>query len=177
MNHWKEPYPKNINQSLTKAKAIALELKTKLNHKDCPKLQDLFILKKNRRWRDEFQFEQLGYPLNNGNRFKGIYCFGEEINNKIEPVYVGISRNVFDRLKQHTWGTVKSHCTLAYLMHRDAIKKESKRNIDYYLEKGKKKIRPYKVAIYPLENDYDMAFYEIAIAGILRTKWNTFKTH
>jgi hypothetical protein len=38
-------------------------------------------------------------------------------------------------------------------------------------------IRKYKVAILPIENDYDMYFIEVYLAGVWKTEWNSFKTH
>ena len=38
-------------------------------------------------------------------------------------------------------------------------------------------IRNYKVVLVHIENDYDLYFLEVALAGIFKTKWNSFKTH
>ena len=45
------------------------------------------------------------------------------------------------------------------------------------LEPKKEILRNFKVALYPVLNDYELYFYEVALAGILKTKWNTFRTH
>lgn len=38
-------------------------------------------------------------------------------------------------------------------------------------------IRNFKVVLVNIENDYELYFLEVALAGIFKTKWNSFKTH
>jgi hypothetical protein len=38
-------------------------------------------------------------------------------------------------------------------------------------------LRNYKVALYPVLNDYELYFYEVALSGVFKTKWNSFRTH
>jgi hypothetical protein len=42
---------------------------------------------------------------------------------------------------------------------------------------AKKLIQNFKVALFEVQNDYDLYFLEVALAGKFRTKWNSFKTH
>lgn len=42
--------------------------------------------------------------------------FGEQQCDMIIPVYVGISRNIYDRLRQHGWGRHHKAAKLAYLI-------------------------------------------------------------
>ena len=38
-------------------------------------------------------------------------------------------------------------------------------------------IQNYKVVLVEVQNDYDLYFLEVSLAGIFNTKWNSFKTH
>ena len=142
--------------------------------------------------RDITKFNQLGYTPNyylktnskstDDNEFKGLYIFGEEVNGKIIPVYIGISRTIFRRLKQHAWGKKHNECTLAYLKTREKgitenieIGRSTVTNDD--MLPAKAIIQNYKVVLVPVKNDYDLYFLEVALAGIFSTKWNSFKTH
>ena len=46
---------------------------------------------------------------------------------------------------------------------------------DLYLQQ--EKIKNYRLIVIPEPNDYDLYFMEVYIAGKLKTKWNSFKTH
>ena len=47
------------------------------------------------------------------NELKGLYIMGQTSKNKVIPVYVGISRTIFRRIRQHGWGKNHNECTLA----------------------------------------------------------------
>ena len=114
-----------------------------------------------------------------------MYIFGEEIDGKVTPVYIGISRSIYKRLRNHAFGKTSNTCTLAYLMAKhkykttNSIDKVAKSIIENetHLAPQKAIIQNYKVVLIPVEKDYDLYFLEIAIAGILKTKWNSFRTH
>jgi len=140
--------------------------------------------------RNKGLFNALGYTANinsktsqsnkNNNEFKGLYVFGEEKNNGVEPVYIGISRRtVYRRLRQHGWGTKHNECSLAYLMARFDDKELMRATVDNDLHLVPKKaiIQSYKVALFSVENDYDLYFLEVALAGKFKTFWNSFRTH
>lgn len=192
MNYKLEPYPQNINDLLCHADTLASEILEKLNADACKKVNELYFLDKNRIKRNEESFNALGYIpntfLNNNskntinNEFKGLYIFGDEVDGKVTPVYVGISRSIFRRLKQHAWGTKHNECSLAYLKTKhqwESEKKEISRatitNQDMLAAKAV--IQNYKVVLVEVQNDYDLYFLEVTLAGIFRTKWNSFKTH
>jgi len=122
---------------------------------------------------------RLSAKSKSNNEFKGLYFFGEKIGNEIIPVYVGISRTVYRRLRQHGWGKQHNECTHAYLMANKKNKNEKNRAEfpDDLLEIERQKILSFNVFLYPVEQDYDLYFMEVALAGILKTKWNSFKTH
>jgi hypothetical protein len=191
MNFKSEPYPKELNLLLAKAKEVSAVVLKELNNEDCPLLFDLYK-GKSKLMRQNKLFESLEYLPNvysnkskSLNEFKGLYVFGEEINGKVIPVYVGISRVVFGRLRNHGWGKTTNTCTLAFLMAKTKFEKENPgeslraKNVEdtIHLEPCKEKMRKYRVVLYPVKNDYDLYFLEVAISGILKTKWNSFRTH
>ncbi|RXG30670.1 hypothetical protein [Leeuwenhoekiella marinoflava] len=193
MNFKEEVYPKNLNLLLDKANDISLNVIKRLNHKKCSTIADLYFeLHKTCTVQPEYSvirnkkaFNELGYLPNiksgkvkSNNEFKGLYVFGEEMDCKVRPVYVGISRTVYRRLRQHGFGKLHNESTLAYLMakneNEDLTRASSSNSI---LEPKREILRNFKVALYPVLNDYELYFYEVALAGILKTKWNTFRTH
>jgi hypothetical protein len=200
MNYKKEEYPENLNLILEKANDISSNIIKKLNQTECPTIADLYVeMHKTCGVKPEYSirrnvklFNELGYvpniksgKVNSDNEFKGLYIFGEEIDGEIIPVYVGISRSIYKRLRNHAFGKTSNTCTLAYLMAKhkyettNSIKKVAKSIIENetHLAPQKDIIQNYKVVLIPVEKDYDLYFLEIAIAGILKTKWNSFKTH
>lgn len=192
MNHWKEPYPANIKDLLCHADKLALEISEKLNSKNCKKINELYFFDKKRIKRHTENFNNLGYSPNSflknksknleNNEFKGLYIFGEEVNGKIMPVYIGISRTIFRRLKQHAWGKNHTECTLAYLKTKekgiiDNIEIGRSTVTSEEMLPAKTIIQNYKVVLIEVQNDYDLYFLEVALAGIFMTKWNSFRTH
>ena len=192
MNYKKEAYPKNVSFLLNNAEELAAEIVKKLNDTSCKKLNELYFFEKDRLKRYDTIFNSLGYSPNTylktksknitNNEFKGLYIFGDEIDGEIIPVYVGISRSVFRRLKQHAWGKKHNECSLAYLKSKHQFEIEKKEisratitNDD--MLPAKTIIQNYKVVLVEVQNDYDLYFLEVALAGIFRTKWNSFKTH
>ncbi|MCJ8288453.1 MAG: hypothetical protein HRT58_00360 [Crocinitomicaceae bacterium] len=196
MNTWKEPYPKDIPLLIKEADSISGEIKRNLNENSTPYLKDLYTEKElangsSRVIRNFEEFVELGYKtndyLNQNNRikkneFKGFYVFGEEIDGKVVPAYIGISRTIFRRLRQHGWGNKHNQCTLAYLIANEQHYKsdwdKGRREFpDHQLEDARKMVQNFKVVLHSVENDYDLYFLEVAVAGILKTKWNSFRTH
>lgn len=47
----------------------------------------------------------------------------------------------------------------------------------FELEQEQLEIKNFRVIIIPEENDYDLYFMEVYLAGKLKTKWNSFRTH
>ncbi|MFD2907520.1 hypothetical protein ACFSX9_02110 [Flavobacterium ardleyense] len=192
MNYKKEPYPENVLSLLNNAEVLATEIIEKLNAASCKKINELYYFERDRIKRNEAFFNALGYSPNAylktkskkiiNNEFKGLYIFGDEFDGKIIPVYVGISRSVFRRLKQHAWGKKHNECSLAYLKSKNQFEIEEKvisratiTNED--MLPAKTIIQNYKVVLVEVQNDYDLYFLEVALAGIFSTKWNSFKTH
>lgn len=177
-NYKKESYPEDISVLLSYADEIAGNILVDLNNKNAKRVGDLYTEINGKIIRNKKQFEELGYAPNESNEFKGLYIFGEEQNGKVIPVYVGISRTVFRRLRQHTFGKNHNQCSLAYLKtkHQKAeITRKTVTNED--MLPAKKIIQNYKVALIEVQNDYDLYFLEVVLAGKFKTKWNSFKTH
>jgi hypothetical protein len=182
MNYKKEPYPVVLSDLLNRADEVANTIMEQLNSTNCKKVGDLYDLVSDKVTRNKKQFEELGYIANESNEFKGLYIFGEEKDGRVIPVYVGISRTVFRRLRQHAWGKNHNECTLAYLKTKDKWKKEGKitdrasiTNED--MTPAKKVIQNYKVVLHSVPEDYDLYFLEVVLAGKFKTKWNSFRTH
>lgn len=189
MNIFGENYPENSHDFIKKCDKLLISLNSKLNNNDCKSLGELYALNSKRRCIRNFKsFENLGYEPNSkldnnykeNNEIKGLYVFGEiDKSGKVIPKYLGISRTVFRRLRQHGWGKLHNEATLAYLKAIQKKTHSGSRNAITYnkIEEQQKIIRNYKVAILPELNDYDMYFMEVYFAGKWKTEWNTFKTH
>lgn len=182
MNYNEENYPEDIIELLNHADELAISIRQKLNYQECKKVGDLYNIVNGKTTRDKKKFEELGYTPNESSEFKGLYIFGEEIEGRVIPVYVGISRTVYRRLRQHAWGKKHNECTLAYLKTRHRWKMEGKKTeratiTDEDMLLAKSIIQNYKVVLIPVPNDYDLYFLEVVLAGKFKTKWNSFKTH
>jgi hypothetical protein len=180
MNYWNEPYPESIDDLIGKANENFSFLHQKLNDSNCKTLEELYVANKSGKTeRQKLAFEELGYLPNINNEIKGLYLFGECKDETVVPIYIGISRGIFRRLKQHGWGKLDNEATLAYLMASNKSNYVGKRKDFSYetLCEEQKIIRQFKVAILPELNDYDLYFMEVYFAGKLKTHWNTFKTH
>lgn len=191
MNYKEEPYPDELERLLVEAKTIARKLMDQLKHPNCKTLGELFTEINGKRYRNNSLFDELGFDANiytgksknpkGNNEFKGIYLYGEEIDGAVVPVYVGISRTTYRRLRQHGFGGKHNESSLAYLIARSDNEEISRSNIhenhQEVFDLKKSEVQSFKVAMYSVKNDYDLYFFEVAIAGILKTKWNSFRTH
>ena len=190
-NYEKEEIVTDIRKLANDSYKIVESIAEKLNENKCPTLNDLFVSKQN-----DHVFKQKDiiekYKITN----KGLYVLGEKESNMIKPVYVGISRDITTRLKQHGWGKSHNQASLAYLIATHSYKgnyilpkprfqfqvaSKTKRKYlnwnDQDFIEAKNLVRDYYVVTYPMENDYELYFHEIAVACILETYWNSFRTH
>jgi hypothetical protein len=188
MNYWNEPYPSSMEELVSKCNIAIDLLLNKLQNSDCKTLSELYKTMPNGAiCRQKKLFDELGYFPNRKmsskfkkyNEIKGLYVFGEKVDEIVIPRYVGISGSIFRRLKQHGWGKLHNEATLAYLKAASKNKFLGKRIELSYVELSKQQelIRQYKVAIISEPLDFDLYFMEVYIAGKLKTHWNTFKTH
>lgn len=115
----------------------------------------------------------------------GVYFFYDTEQEKI--VYVGISRKIKFRLQQHTNHKSSNSASLAYLMAKNELKNPQVKNIKDCFEKAnnvencrnkhQNKIKQFKVAFVEIENNFELALFEIYAAIKLKSYWNSFKTH
>lgn len=188
MNYKKESYPKNLTHLLNHADEVAKTILEKLNSPSCKKVSELYSANNGKIKRIKKEFDELGYIANepdtidNPNEFKGLYIFGKEEKGSVIPVYIGISRTVFRRLRQHGWGKNHNQCSLAYLKTRAKWEKEGKKSNRSTITSddmgtAREVIQNYKVVLCPVSEDYNLYFLEVALAGKFKTKWNSFRTH
>lgn len=192
MNYKEEAYPENVTSLLNYAESVADEITRKLNSNSCKKINELYFNENKRIKKHDEKFNALGYTPNTflknnskntaDNEFKGLYIFGDEINGKVTPVYIGISRSVFRRLKQHAWGKKHNECSLAYLKTKHQLELEGRQIdratiTDEDMLPAKEVIQNYKLVLVEVQNDYDLYFLEVTLAGKFKTKWNSFRTH
>lgn len=84
------------------------------------------------------------------NELTGLYVFGE-LNEKgtIDPIYVGISRTVFRRLYQHTWGKKHNETSFSYLKAKQQTSHKGSRIelplADLYFQQ--EKIKNYRLVV------------------------------
>lgn len=179
-------FPNDIQELIQKCENIALQIQTKFLNNECTLIKDLYLDNKGHKQKDFLK--KLGVECNaylknkniSKNEIKGLYIFGELNDRKIFiPTYIGISRTVFRRLYQHTWGKKHNEATLAYLMAKTRISHSDYRDrlSIFELEHEQSKIKNFRVIVIPEENDYDLYFMEVYLAGKLKTKWNSFRTH
>ena len=192
MNYRGEPYPTNVAHLVAQAEHLAIEIKAKLKDPSCPKINQLYKESNGKIRRQTQVFSDLGIVSNSHlgeprvlktgelqafNEFKGLYILGHYIDGKMTPVYIGISRTVYRRIRQHGWGKNHNECTLAYLKLKEKQGHSRANSTNEDLEPYKKKIREFKVVLIQEQNDYNLYFLEVALAGIFKTRWNSFRTH
>lgn len=186
-NHWYEPYPTSLPALIKKSERSLKSLLHKLNSPECKVLVDFYATERGKVQRRMEEFLKLGYMPNvktrkqarANNEIKGLYLFGQVVSGKVIPVYIGISRTIMARLKNHGWGKLHNQATLAYAMAASRNEHEGERKHLPYnkILKEQLAIRNYKVAILPEMSDYDLYFMEVHIAGKLKLEWNSFRTH
>lgn len=113
--------------------------------------------------------------------FSGCYVFvdGEE------PIYVGISRGVLTRIRQHLPGTTHFDASLAYAMaRRTSGTKGSRKSLmeraafQTVFNERRDYLRRLDVAYIGIVNPVELYVFEAYAALSLRThEWNTFRTH
>jgi len=111
----------------------------------------------------------------------GCYVLSEDTT----PVYVGISRSVIRRLRQHVCGSTHFDASLAYRIARDHMPHEDTRdkameNDKFKQEfvKAKDYLRTLNVAFVKIDNPLLLYVFEPYCAMKYDTeKWNTFETH
>ena len=186
MNYNGEHFPENIADLIIRCDEAVNKIQSMFSKPDCLIVKDLYHSDKGHRQNDFISKLQVTCNTKKDknskklDEVKGIYVFGElQENNTIVPIYVGISRTVFRRLYQHVWRTKHNETSFSYLKAKHFSGHIGLRaDLPFELLKIQQdKIKDYRLIVIPVENDYDMYFMEVYIAGKLRTKWNSFKTH
>lgn len=113
--------------------------------------------------------------------FAGCYVFLEDT----KPIYVGISRTVFQRLLQHVKGTTHFDASLAYRIavveqehrHTRSRRMENKEFRKLFND-AQSYLKKMTVAYVEIENSLVLYVFEAYCAMALDThQWNTFRTH
>jgi len=160
--------PEDLKKIIDKCALDAKTLVNKLNQPECLKLGDLYTHGSGRTVKRKHAIPK-DWLSNNGTEITGLYLFGEEVENgQIIPLYTGISRTVFRRLRQHGWGKSKSEASFAYRL--------SNRNIDG-LPAMQSKIKQLRVVVLPIKDDDELYISEFVVAKLLNTAHNEFRTH
>lgn len=145
----------------------AEELFSKVSRNKMFMFSDFFELKNGEYCRNKPLIEERG----------GLYIFYEGT----KPVYVGISRKVVKRVKQHMCGKRHNEASLAYLIAKEKSgfggeRKDMKDNEEF--QQIKRKMREeWKIRIIEVDDPYVRYFSEIYFAAKLKTCWNDFETH
>ena len=113
--------------------------------------------------------------------FSGCYVLVREDM----PFYVGISRGVIARLRQHGRGTTHFDASLAYRMACEKVPHEMTRNeamkepaFRQAFDNAQHLLRRSYVAFIEISNPLELYLFEAYCAVELDTcKWNTFRTH
>jgi predicted GIY-YIG superfamily endonuclease len=113
--------------------------------------------------------------------FSGCYV----LMDKTKPIYVGISRGVIARLRQHVNGRTHFDASLAYLMACKDVPHTLERgeamNNDRFLDafhKAQQLHRESSVAFIEISNALELYLFEAYCAMVLDTsEWNSFQTH
>ena len=113
--------------------------------------------------------------------FSGCYVLLE----KSTPLYVGISRSVLSRIRQHVTGKSHFDASLVYAVAQRRRPTAGKRgqvmeDADFRseFESAQQYLRSLSVAFIEIENPLELYVFEAYAAMALDTaEWNTFRTH
>jgi predicted GIY-YIG superfamily endonuclease len=114
--------------------------------------------------------------------FKGLYVFLSED----KPFYVGISKNVIQRINQHIKGHNHNSASLAYsigLINYEFREKKkhqgSREKLDFktYVKPVQEMLIKQKIALFHIDNDDELYLFEVFCSMRLQTNLNKFKTH
>lgn len=113
--------------------------------------------------------------------FPGCYVLIEDK----KPIYVGISKNVLRRLRQHVRGTTHFDASLAYRIAADNMphthtrsKAMEQKEFKTEFDTAKEYLRSLNVVFVKIQNPLALYVFEPYCAMHFDTcKWNTFETH
>jgi hypothetical protein len=124
---------------------------------------------------------RLARQLGLGSDFSGCYVLSEAVI----PAYVGISRKVLSRLRQHFLGKTHYDASLAYAVaqhHHPLAGQRSAVMADPAFQKAfvdaQEWLKSLQVAFVEISNPLELYVFEAYAALELHThQWNTFRTH
>jgi hypothetical protein len=113
--------------------------------------------------------------------FSGCYVLFHDAT----PFYIGISRGVIARLRQHGTGSTHYDASLAYSMARHKVPHKLTRSaamknptFRQAFEEAQRLLISCRVAFIEIQNSLELYLFEAYCAMELDTcKWNTFRTH
>jgi hypothetical protein len=125
--------------------------------------------------------EAIARQLGRDGDFKGCYVLSEGG----QPIYVGISRSVLARVRQHMTGTTHFSASLPYLMAQRGVpvrgsRDEAMQDQDFRaaFDSAQRRLQTCTVATVQIENPIELYLFEVYTAMALGTgEWNTFETH
>ena len=158
-------------------------------HENKYHFHELFIFNEKGKYyeKNNALFSKIGFNTSlkkNGpiNEIKGLYIFYEDDT----PVYVGISRKLIRRLRNHFLGKSHFEASLVYLMARHEYDQKYGLYIgerkDFPFEEYRKRLQQkmlndWKIEVIPELDNYKLYYLEIILACKLKTYWNSFETH
>jgi predicted GIY-YIG superfamily endonuclease len=117
---------------------------------------------------------------NKASDFQGCYVLIEEK----KPIYVGISREVFRRLKYHIKGKQDNTATLAYSIASrrfllDGTREQKMNNKEFlaHFHEARSRIEKMQFAFVEIKDDFELYVFEAYVALELDTRYNSFRTH
>ena len=114
--------------------------------------------------------------------FSGCYVFIE----KNKPVYVGISKDVINRLHQHVKGDSHYSSSFAYKIAQNETNEFDKsRDLNMQdivfmntFKKAQERIKSFKAAFIEIDDPIELYLFEVYVSMVLDTGfYNTFHTH
>jgi len=132
-------------------------------------------------YKQGFGVKSILSELRQSNDFSGCYVLLQEG----KPVYVGISRTVVQRLRQHVTGKTHFDASLAYRMATNKTGHKMKRSdamqhpsFRLAFDEARALLRDCSVAFIGIDNPLELYLFEAYCAMELDTcEWNTFRTH
>jgi excinuclease UvrABC nuclease subunit len=106
-------------------------------------------------------------------KIQGVYIFSK--NN--QPIYIGISRDVLDRVKQHFYGKTHFSASLAYRITKEEFGHDGARKDLDFSESQLNMQTQFKINVVPVADPYELYWLEVTLAGMFGTKYNEFETH
>lgn len=120
------------------------------------------------------------FEMESREEFQGCYVFTEGKANK----YVGISKTIIHRIRQHLKGVNYTHSSLAYKLAKEKLNlgltsKENMRNPEFLNEfkLAQKRISTWGLSVVEILDPIELYLFEVYASLELKTTYNSFETH